>query len=78
MKADDIFNMLIGIQFWDVVKLLLVVSLIIYVIFSLIVIRQVELMGGVVKLSLTPILRFIAVVHFFISIGIFLLALLIL
>lgn len=78
MSFDEIFTGLLRIQLWDIVKILLEIGLLIYVIFALIVIRQVDLMGHVIGIKLTPILRLLAVVHFFVSIGIFLLALFIL
>lgn len=78
MSLEDLLNTLLRIQVWDIVKVLLETALLIYVIFALITIRQVELMGHVVGITLTPALRLIAVVHFFISVGIFLLALFIL
>lgn len=78
MSFDDLFNILFRIQIWDVVKVILEIALLIYVIFALITIRQVELMGKVVGITLTPALRLVAIVHLFVSVGILVLALLIL
>lgn len=78
MNIDTIFTNLMNIQIWDIIKVLLDMGLLIYVIFALIVIRQVELMGHVIGIKLTSVLRLVAVFHFFVSVGIFLLALFIL
>jgi len=78
VSFDALLASLMNIQIWDIVKVLLEIGLLIYVIFSLIVIRQVDLMGHVIGIKLTSVLRLLAVIHFFVSIGIFLLALFIL
>ena len=78
MTIDTILKILFSIQLWDIIKVLLEIGLLIYILFSIIVIRQVDLMGNALGITLTPFLRLFALVNFFAAIGIFVFALLIL
>jgi hypothetical protein len=78
MTIDSLLKILFTIQLWDIIKVLLEIGLLVYIIFSVIVIRQVDLMGNALGITLTPILRILALIEFFVAIGIFVFALLIL
>ena len=78
MTIDTLLKILFSIQLWDIVKVLLEIGLLVYILFSVIVIRQVELMGGALGITLTPALRLLALMQLIVAIGIFVVALLIL
>ncbi len=56
----------------------ILILLVIYAIFALIIIRQVDLMGKTLKTSLAPVVKILAVFHAVFAIGLIVLALLIL
>ena len=66
---------LVMIDVWLIVKIAILASLVIYVIFAGIVIRQVGLMRKTVKGELDLLLKFAAWIHLGAAIAVFLLAL---
>ena len=60
------------------VKVLTLVGLGLYSIFAAIIIRQEQLMADVLEESFEPVLRMLTIAHFVASIGIFILALILL
>lgn len=60
------------------VKLFIMFGLTIYVVFGLVVIRQVSLMTGTIKSSITPFLRLLGYVHMIMAIVVWLIALVLL
>lgn len=61
-----------------VFKLLFLSGIALYIVFAFMVVRQVQLMTQTITIPFDPILRLIAWVHLFLTIGVFLLALIIL
>ncbi len=56
-------------------KILFLMAFFLYTVFSFLMIRQVQIMGQTVKTSLEPVLFLVALTHFFIAVGLFILAL---
>lgn len=65
-----------SIMFW--VKIGLIVFMLIYSVFSLVVIRQVNHMTDTLEVGFEPTLRFIAKAHFVVAIAVLLVAIVIL
>lgn len=63
MTFEEFMTVVIGINPLSIVKLLMVIGLIFYVIFSLVIVRQIQLMANVVE-GITPsAIRLITVTH---------------
>lgn len=56
--------------FWLIVKAGIIVLLVLYFVFSLIVVRQVSLMTETLITEVSPVLRFFSVVHAGLALGI--------
>lgn len=69
---------LLGISVWLAVKIFTLLFLGIYIVFALVVIRQIALMSGTLDMGLNLPIRFIGWGHFLFAVGIFVIALLIL
>ena len=80
--AENFIQFLVKIiptlSIWLLVKILFIIGLVLYFAFALIVIRQVGLMGKTLDGEFNLPLKFVAWVHLIISLGILLLAVLIL
>ena len=57
-----------------VLKILILISLSLYAIFSAVIIRQEQLMAHVLEESFEPILRILVLIHFFAALGVLFLA----
>lgn len=77
-QFDQIINTIFTIQIWGVFKIFIAVGIFIYVLFSLVIIRQVELMTGVLRGTLTPGLKVAALAHLIFSLLVLILAIIIL
>ena len=78
MTFEQFMQSLISINPYSVVKIFLLIGLILYVIFSLVIVRQVQLMSTVVE-GITPrAVKIITLAHALSAITILLIALLIL
>ena len=60
------------------IKLLVLLAIGLYAIFALVIVRQEQLMAGVLEESFEPILRIFAIVHLLLTLGLFFLGLVIL
>jgi len=69
---------LIGISVWTVAKLFLLFALGLYVIFALVIVRQVKLMTDTLAVGFETLVKTLAKVHLIFSIIVFVLALIIL
>lgn len=69
---------LIGISVWLAVKIFILLFLAIYIVFALVVIRQIKLMLQTLDMGLNLPIRFIGWAHFLFAVGIFVIAILIL
>jgi len=72
-NLPDIFRLF---RVWDIFSFLFLAFLFLYVIFSLMVIRQVQLMNSALSTVLSPFLQLIVYLHFVMAILVFVLALL--
>lgn len=69
---------LVGISIWLAIKIFVLLFLGMYIIFALVVIRQIALMSGTLDMGLNLPIRFIGWTHFLFAVGIFVIALIIL
>ena len=66
---------IIGMQIWVIVKVLFLAAIGVYTLFSAVIVRQVQLMTDTLEVGFEAPVRIIAVLHFLVSIGVFILAL---
>lgn len=71
-------DILISAGILGAVKIFLVVLLLLFVVFAFIVVRQVQLMNRVVTVSISGGLKFVAYILLAVSVGIFLVSLVVL
>jgi hypothetical protein len=64
MNIEQIFNLLLNIQVWTIVKWFISFSLLFYILFALIIVRQVNLMCQAIDFPLGWFLKVVAMVHF--------------
>lgn len=67
--------LLTDFSLWFIVKIFFLVAIVVYLIFALVVVRQVYLMTETVKVGFEFPVRVIAWLHLFAAIGVFLIAL---
>ena len=75
---EEFLQSLVTLDVWEVVKVLILFGLGLYLVFALVVIRQVQLMSKSLNGSLDLPLRLMALVHLGMVIGVFLFALVVL
>lgn len=76
MPVDNsVFSIFNSINFALVVKAFLILFLIFYVIFSLILFRQIQLMGRALPTSVVPFLKFVGIIHVGLALALFLVTL---
>jgi len=75
---EDLLDKIFAISFWDISKLAVLVFLLIYIIFSIVVIRQINLMSQALNGTLNLPLKIFAWLHFGLAVFVFLLSLLML
>jgi hypothetical protein len=81
MQGAPIDNLIRGLtmaSLWGVVKVMFLVGLGIYLVFALVMIRQVQLMANTLNGTLNLPLKLVAWVHLGIAIGVFLMGLVVL
>ena len=69
---------ILGISIWLIVKIMYLIALGVYVLFSIVVVRQVQLMTDTVEVGFETPIRLIAILHLLVALGVFALALMIL
>ena len=69
---------LVGVSIWAIVKILFLIAILVYIIFAGVVVKQVSLMIDTLEVGFETPIRLFAWGHFLFSIGILILALLIL
>lgn len=74
----DTIKSLIGIDIWFIAKIFCLIGLLVYLVFSFVVVRQVKLMTMVVSGVLGMPLRLVARIFFLFSLFVFILAILVL
>lgn len=70
--------MITDFSIWLLIKILVLIFLAIYIIFSLVVIRQVQLMTKTLEVGFETQLRLLSFAHFLCAIGVFIFAIAIL
>jgi hypothetical protein len=70
--------MITGLTIWSVVKVLLIILLLIYIVFSYVIVRQVQLMTDTLVIGFEKQLKFLAFVHFLFAIAVLIFSILIL
>ena len=76
-ESDNMVPIL-GISVWLVAKVLVLIALAIYLVFAVVVVRQINLMIETVEVGFETPIRLLGWGHFLFAIGIFVLALIIL
>ncbi len=66
----DIGQLILNFNIWGVAKIFVILALVIYVIFALVVVRQVKLMTEVVSGIMTGFLRLVSWVFFLFALGV--------
>lgn len=77
-QFNQIINAIFNIQIWGVFKIFIVAGVFIYVLFSLVIVRQVALMTSVLDGTLNPGLKVAALAHLIFALLVLLLAIIIL
>ena len=68
----------LGFTIWSVIKVLILIFLAIYVIFSLVLIRQVQLMTKTLEIGFETQLKFLSFIHFLFAVGVLAFAIIVL
>lgn len=70
--------MITGITIWAVLKILIIILLAIYIVFSYVIIRQVQLMTDTLVIGFETQLKFLAFIHFLFAVGVLIFSIIIL
>ena len=65
---------LIGVSVWLIVKVFFLIGLVIYLIFALVIVRQVNIMTDTLDLSFEVPIKVLAIFHFFFALGVLVIA----
>lgn len=68
----------LGGDVWGIVKIMFLIGMVVYILFALIVIRQITHMTKTLKVGFEAPLKLLGIIHFIAAIGIFIFALLVL
>lgn len=68
----------VGITVWSILKVFIIIFMALYIIFALVVVRQVQLMTDTLEVGFEKQLRFVSFVHFLFAVAVLLFALIIL
>lgn len=68
---EQTINSIVNINLWEIGKMFVLIGLLVYIVFSFVMVRQVKLMTVVVNGLMTYSLRIIAWLFFLFSISIF-------
>lgn len=67
---DQILDILLGLDIWQVVKGTFLLAILLYLVFAVVIVRQVNLMLDALEVELEMLIRMIAWVHLFLVIGV--------
>jgi len=76
--GEETSNYILNFAVWDLTRVGLLVFLGLYVIFSLLVVRQVNLLNSVLGTHFSPLFRVVALLHVVLAVGVFMFAFVIL
>lgn len=68
---DQILSILLGLNIWQVVKGFLLLGILLYLVFAVVIIRQINLMFDALEVELEWVIKFVAWLHLFLVIGMF-------
>lgn len=69
---------MLAFSLWAIIKIFIILFLVIYIIFSLVVIKQVSLMTQTLEIGFEKQLKFLSYLHFLFAVGVLVFGLLIL
>ena len=69
---------LLNLNIWPIVKIFVLFGFGLYIIFALVVVRQVQLMTKTIQMNFEVPVKMLAIAHFILAVGVFLFALIIL
>lgn len=69
---------ILNVSVWEIIRILFLIGIGVYVVFALVVVRQVQLMTDTIRVGFETPIRLIALIHLLVACGVFVLALLIL
>ena len=75
---DQLLTLILSIQIWGIAKLIVSLALLLYIIFALIIVRQVGLMAKTLIVPIDLLIKIVAWIHLSLAILVFLLALIVL
>ncbi|OGD53449.1 hypothetical protein A3J78_00180 [Candidatus Beckwithbacteria bacterium RBG_13_35_6] len=78
IPIEELLNKLLNVEIWSVVKVLFLLALGLYLLFALMIIKEVDLMSKTIKGVFNLPLKLIAFLHFCLSVAVFILAFVIL
>lgn len=70
--------MILSLSIWPIIKIFVIILLAIYIIFSFVVIRQVQLMTDTLEVGFETQLKFFAFLHFLFAVAVLVFAIIIL
>ena len=76
--GEQTSNYILNFAVWDLTKVGLLTFLGLYLIFSLLVVRQVQLLTSVLGTNFSPLFKKVALLHVILAVGVFLFAFVIL
>lgn len=69
---------MISFSIWPIIKIFIIIFLSIYIIFALVVVRQVQLMTKTLQVGFEGQLKFLSIMHLMAAVGVLIFAILIL
>ena len=78
MNPEQILLLLVSFWPWAYVKFFLLVLMVFYLIFSAILLRQIDLMSQMVEAQITPALKLVGLIHLGLALAVFLAVLILL
>lgn len=69
---------IIGISFWSILKIFIIIVLALYIIFAVVVVRQVQLMTDTLEVGFEGQLRILSFIHLLFAVAVLVFAVLIL
>lgn len=70
--------MITSLTIWSVLKVLIIIVLVIYIIFSLVLIKQVQMMTKTLEIGFETQLKFLSFAHFLFAVGVLVFSIIIL
>lgn len=72
--GEDTSNYILNFAIWDLTKVGLLVFLGLYLVFALLVVRQVQLLTSVLGTNFSPLFKTVALLHVVLAVGVFVFA----